>query len=144
VVLPEHLYGLDALDTRLRWDMLTNPTTDDIQSRLQRANDLGYEGLVLRQGDRWIKIKPEETHDVPITGYVEGRGKHLGRLGYVKTAKGDVGSGFTDIEREILWAKARAGRLVGQVIEVRALEITANGKFRHPSFVRTRPDKLTC
>lgn len=144
VVLPKHLYGLDALDARLRWGLLTDPTADDIQSRLRRANNHGYEGLVLRQRDRWIKVKPEETHDVTITGHVEGRGKHLGRLGYVKTVRGNVGSGFTDIEREILWAEARAGRLVGQVIEVRALEITANGKFRHPSFVRMRPDKLAC
>lgn len=142
LVLPEHLYGLDTLDTRLRFCTFSNPTADDIQSHLQRASTLGYEGLVLRQGDHWIKVKPEETHDVAITGYVEGRGKHLGRLGYVKTAKGSVGSGFTDIEREVLWAEAKADRLVGQVIEVRVMEITANGKFRHPSFVRTRPDKL--
>jgi|GEM_PF-3962945 len=142
VVLPEHLYGLDTLDTRLRWGMLTNPTADEILSQLQRANNLGYEGLVLRQRDRWIKVKSEETHDVTITGYAEGRGKHVGRLGYVKTARGNVGSGFTDIEREVLWAEAEAGRLIGQAIEVRAMEITPNGKFRHPSFIRARPDKL--
>ncbi|MBR1240267.1 ATP-dependent DNA ligase [Bradyrhizobium sp. AUGA SZCCT0274] len=142
VVRRDHLYGLDPLDARLRWGTLTNPTADDIQSQLQRANSLGYEGLVLRQRDHWIKIKPEETHDVIIIGYVEGRGKHLGRLGYVKTAMGDVGSGFTDNEREVLWAEAKADRLIGQVIEVSSMETTTNAKFRHPSFVRTRPDKL--
>src|ERR1700733_6303270 len=86
-VLPEHMYGLDPLDPRLRWGSLCNPTPDDILAQLQRANDLGHEGLVLRQGSHWIKIKPAETHDVAITGYVEGKGKHLGRLGYVTTAK---------------------------------------------------------
>ena len=75
-----------------------------------------------------------------ITGYGEGKGKHLGRLGYVLTAKGDVGSGFTDTERETLWAEAKAERLVGQVIEVSC--ITPDGQFRHPFFVRMRPDKL--
>lgn len=142
VVLPEHLYGLEPLDARLGWGTLTNPTADNILVQLQRVNNVGYEGLVLRQRGRWIKVKPEETHDVIITGYVEGRGRHLGRLGYVKTAMGDVGSGFTDIEREVLWAEAKADRLIGQVIEVSSLETTANGKFRHPSFVRARPDKL--
>jgi DNA ligase OB-like domain len=141
-VLPQHMYGLEPLDARLRWGTFTDPTAADILGQLQRANALGYEGLVLRQGKRWIKIKPEETHDVTITGYVEGRGKHLGRLGYVETDKGDVGSGFTDTERETLWAEAKAERLVGQVIEVKCMEFTATGKFRHPFFVRMRPDRL--
>ena len=141
-ILPGHMYGLEPLDPRLRWGTLTNPTPDDIRAVLQRANYLGHEGLVLRQGDNWIKIKPEETHDVTINGYVEGRGKHTGRLGYVTTAKGAVGSGFTDAEREILWAEAKAERLLGQVIEVSCLQLTQHGKFRHPFFVRMRPDKL--
>lgn len=93
-ILPRHMYGLDPLDPRLHWGTMTNPTPDDILAQLQHANDLGYEGLVLRQRDDWIKIKPEETHDVAITGYCEGKGKHRGRLGYVTTAKGGVGSGF--------------------------------------------------
>jgi hypothetical protein len=138
---PEQMYGLEPLDPRLRGGQLANPTADDIRAQLQRANDLGHEGLVLRQRDQWVKIKPEETHDVTITGYVEGRGKHLGRLGYVQTAKGGVGSGFSDTERELLWAEAKAGRLVGQVIEVSCLQITPDGQFRHPFFVRMRPDK---
>ena len=95
----KHLYGLEPLDARLRWGTLTNPSTADILGQLKCASDLGYEGLVLRQGDCWIKVKPEETHDVTITGFGEGTGKHLGRLGYVTTAKGAVGTGFTDTER---------------------------------------------
>jgi len=141
-ILPSHMYGLEPLDPRLRWGTLTNPSPDNILALLQRANDLGYEGLVLRQRDHWIKVKPEETHDVVITGYCEGKGKHLGRMGFVTTAKGDVGSGFTDTEREILWAEAKAERLVGQVIEVSCMQVTPDGQFRHPFFVRMRPDKL--
>jgi ATP-dependent DNA ligase len=138
----KHLYGLEPLDARLRWGTLTNPSAADILAQLQRANELDYEGLVLRQGDCWIKVKPEETHDVTITGFGEGTGKHLGRLGYVTTAKGAVGSGFTDAEREFLWAEAKAQRLVGQVIEVSCMQFTPDGQFRHPFFVRMRPDKL--
>jgi len=138
----EHLYGLDPLDRRLRWRSLTNPTPADIRAQLHRANKLDYEGLVLRQGDQWIKVKPEETHDISITGYAEGRGKHRGRLGFVTTSRGAVGAGFTDAEREILWAEAKAERLVGQVIEVSCMQFTPNGQFRHPVFVRMRPDKV--
>ncbi len=141
-IQPQHLYGLDQLDARLRWSTLKNPSTTDILAQLQHANDLNHEGIVLRQADRWIKVKPEETHDIIITGYAEGEGKHRGRLGFVTTAKGAVGAGFTDSEREILWAKAKAGKLVGQVIEVSCMQFTSMGQFRHPVFVRMRPDKL--
>lgn len=137
-----HIYGLEPLDPRLRWGNLTSPSPAEILAQLQRVNRFGYEGLVLRQGDRWIKVKPEESHDVTITGYSEGKGKYLGRLGHVTTAKGAVGAGFTDTEREVLWSEARAGRLVGQVIEVSCMQFTPNGQFRHPTFVRMRPDKL--
>ena len=142
IIHPQHMYGLDQLDERLRWDTLTNPTTTDILAQLQHANDRGHEGIVLRQADRWIKVKPEETHDVIITGYAEGEGKHLGRLGYVVTDRGNVGAGLTEKEREILWAEAEAGRLVGQIIEVSCMQFTPMGQFRHPVFVRMRPDKL--
>jgi ATP-dependent DNA ligase len=141
LIILEHLYGLNPLDARLHWGELTNPTAADIHSELQRANDSGFEGLVLRQGEHWIKVKPEETHDVTITGYGEGTGKHLGRLGFVTTARGAVGSGFSDTERELLWSAAKAARLIGQVIEVSCMEFTSNGQFRHPFFVRMRPDK---
>lgn len=141
-IAQEHLYGLAPLDPRLHWGSLTDPSPAAICARLQRAKDLGYEGLVLRQADRWIKVKPEETHDVTITGYAEGEGKHRSRLGFVTTARGAVGAGFTDRERELLWAEAQAGTLVGQVIEVSCMQFTPNGQFRHPVFVRLRPDKL--
>ncbi|MGJ4899130.1 hypothetical protein ACQR2B_29155 [Bradyrhizobium oligotrophicum] len=141
-IAQEHLYGLAPLDPRLHWGNLTNPTPTDVCAQLQRANDRGYEGVVLRRGDLWIKVKPAETHDVAITGYAEGRGKHRGRLGFVTTTRGAVGAGFTDIERELLWADAKAQRLVGQVIEVSCMQFTPNGQFRHPVFVRIRPDKL--
>jgi hypothetical protein len=141
-IQPSHLYGLEPLDPRLYWGLLTNPTANDIVTHLKLANDHGYEGLVLRQDDRWLKVKPRQTYDVMITGFVEGCGKHLGRLGYVDTAMGKVGSGFSDKERRDLWAEAAAGRLIGQVIEVDCLQLTVRGQFRHPSFVRMRPDKL--
>jgi hypothetical protein len=35
------------------WGTLTNPTAEDILAQLQLANDLGHEGLVLRQG--WLR-----------------------------------------------------------------------------------------
>ncbi|MGM5028332.1 hypothetical protein AB8B02_19080 [Tardiphaga sp. 862_B3_N4_1] len=141
-ILREHLFGLDILDGRLNAGALIDPSAEDIFATLSSAQASGFEGVVLRQGVRWIKVKPHETLDVPITGFSEGRGKHAGRLGIIATALGDVGSGFSDEERVALWAEANAGTLIGQVVEVSAMELSAAGKFRHPVFVRMRPDKL--
>lgn len=141
-IYPQHLYGLDQLDERLHWGRLLDPSAAKIQAELKRATDRGIEGLVLRQGNYWMKVKPEETHDVVITGFNEGRGRHRGRLGFINTAKGAVGSGFSDAERHSLWSEAMAGRLIGQKVEVSCMEFTSNGQFRHPFFVRMRPDKI--
>lgn len=138
----EHLYGLDQLDDRLQFGNLIEPGQDEILHQLNCARALRFEGLVLRQGDRWIKVKPSETDDVPIIGFVEGRGKHAGRLGILKTPLGNVGSGFSDEERVELWAEAQVGMLVGQIVEVSFMESTSTGKYRHPKFIRMRPDKL--
>ena len=141
-VRPRHLYGLDQLDPRLSFGTLRDPSANDIRLQLTRARSLGFEGLVLRQGQHWIKVKPCETHDIEITGFVEGQGKHTGMLGFINTTRGNVGSGFSIDERRELWAEAQAGTLIGQVVEVNCMELSAAGKFRHPTFIRMRPDKV--
>ncbi|UYO52527.1 hypothetical protein [Rhodopseudomonas palustris] len=141
-VAVEHLFSLAPLDARLRRGGIYNPTADDIWRLLAEVNAEGHEGLVLRQGDQWIKVKPAETMDVLVTGWGEGEGKHAGRLGYLETTHGDVGTGFSDDEREELWAEALTGTLIGQTVEVSCMQFTPDGKFRHPRFVRMRPDKI--
>jgi hypothetical protein len=155
-IRPEHLYGLDPLDSRLKGsackglpNSVEAPTAARIRQMLKAANFAGYEGLVLRQGDKWLKVKPEETHDVLVTGAIEGTGKHAGRLGALMTAKGKVGTGFSDTERQDLWLWFQTGHdgecerpLEGVTIEVSCMHFTKDGKFRHPRFVRMRPDKL--
>lgn len=138
----EHLFGLAPIDDRLHWGTLTNPDPAAVITLLKDANNRNYEGLVLRQDANWIKVKPVETHDVLITGVTEGNGKHRDRLGFVSTIMGAVGSGFSDAERRLLWADAEAGTLVGQTIEVSCMQVTPAGQFRHPVFIRMRPDKL--
>nr|WP_283842052.1 hypothetical protein [Bradyrhizobium sp. KB893862 SZCCT0404] len=105
----------------------------------------GYEGLVLRQGDVWLKVKPTETYDVLVTGIIEGTGKHKGRMGALMTPMGKVGTGFSDAERVTFWNYCKEpddGRgIMGETIEVECMKLTDDGKFRHPRFVRVRPDK---
>jgi hypothetical protein len=143
VVKAEHLYPLfpDAdLDHRLIYGTLSDPSADQIGEALRIVNDMGYEGLVLRQGEVCLKVKPSDTWDVRVLSLHEGEGKHVGRLGYVRTVKGDVGGGWTDIERQTWWNQRV--RMVGTTIEVAAMSLTPAGKFRHPRFIRERFDKV--
>lgn len=138
-IAPECLYSLDPIDKRLVWGMAEDPTASAIITLRNIVISQGAEGLVLRQGDVWLKVKPEETHDVKITGYIEGTGRNKGRLGAVMTERGKVGVGFSDHDRKTIWELRE--KLMGSTIEVSCMQMTAAGKFRHARFVRLRPDK---
>lgn len=137
VVQENEVYSLNPLDSRLIQGHINNPTAVDIIKLMKLAVRRGYEGLVLRNGDTWLKVKPECTYDVTITALVEGKGKHKGRLGKFMTDMGGVGTGFTDLQRQEYWTE----KMVGTTIEVACMQLTTDGKFRHPRFVRTRFDK---
>ena len=132
-ILRKHLYALDPLDMRLHIGYVEDPSAAHLKRLLRAHTRAGCDGLVLRQGDRWIKVKHTPTFDVKVLGVQPGHGKHHGRMGAVLTARGRVGTGFSDAERCDTW--------VGRVIEVACLGLTAGGKFRHARYVRTRFDK---
>lgn len=130
------VYPLDPPDDRIILGTYADPTAEYISNLMDIYVGLGYEGLVLRKGAKWLKVKPEETADVLVTGYQAGTGKHEGRLGALLTNHGKVGTGFTDTQREEITED-----FVGSIIEVRYMEITPGGKMRHPRFVRVRTDR---
>lgn len=141
IITPANLYSLSPLDTRLNMGVVVDPLASNIMVHMNIVNRWGYEGLVLRNVDtnQWLKVKPNETHDVLVTGYGEGEGKYKGMLGYLETEKGSVGTGFNDEERKLFWGLKDL--LIGKMVEVSCMEITEDGKFRHASYVRLRPDK---
>lgn len=130
----ENVYQLDPLDPRLCIGTITDPCEEFIFEVMRQAVLDGYEGLVLRQGDTWFKVKPKETYDVTVIGIQPGTGKHSGRMGALLTPKGKVGTGFSDAQRSALMD------CVGCVIEVECMSLTPAGKFRHPRFIRVRED----
>lgn len=136
-VLWSEIYSLDPLDTRLFWKTIINPTELKIQAMLQSAIAAGNEGLVLRNGKTWLKVKPFETYDVPISGIIEGTGKYKGMLGAFKTSKGKVGTGFNDEDRKVLYDST----LINSIVEVECQGLTPAGMFRHPRYKRMRFDK---
>ena len=140
----ECVYSLGPLDDRLFLYELVDPTQTEIMVALDIAVARGWEGLVFTQGAvRW-KMKPEHTVDVRITGRIEGKGKYKGMLGAFDTPYGKVGSGLSDEDREMYWrinAEWNAMNIDDAIIEVKFMEWTKGGKFRHPRFVRVRWDK---
>jgi len=118
----------------------------------QELLEQGYEGAVLKEintpypfgrSKGWAKWKPFHTHDIIITGYEEGTGRNEGRLGaFICQFNGEevkVGNGYDDGMRESFWANRDS--MIGTVIEVKAQEITRDGKLRFPVYMRNRTDK---
>ena len=68
---------------------------------------------------------------------VEGTGKYVGMLGAFVTPMGRVGTGLTDAQRVEFFGD----HMIGQTIEVEAMEVTGDGKLRHARFLRHRFDK---
>lgn len=95
----------------------------------------------------WMKIKAQETEDLPVIGAFEGEGKYAGMLGGLIVDRAGVqvrvGGGFSDMQRHSIWASwcANSDSLLGVLIEVKYHEVLDTGSLRHPRFVAFRYDK---
>jgi len=88
-----------------------------------------------------LKVKKFHTQDAKVVGHKPGKGKHVGRLGALECRlrsgqRFDVGSGFSDADRDAY----QANYPIGTIVEFRYFEITDAGVPRFPTFVRIRPD----
>ena len=124
----ERLQLLDTIEGdfhHVRWSI-------DVARLARYAYDEGLEGIVTKLAHQpygkgcWVKWKKHVTLDVQVVAVSKWK----------RTA-------------EVLMDGQPAGKVmsvpptvaVGDVIEVRAMEITKAGKLRHGVFVRARPDK---
>lgn len=117
----------------------------------------GYEGIMLKdpgalyelkRSHAWLKVKPVITVDLEVKALEEGTGKNEGRLGALvcegtdngRTIRVNVGSGFSDEQRDQFWLDANS--VTGELVEVMADAVTQNqdGSYslRFPRFVRFR------
>lgn len=123
----------------------------------QNAIDGGYEGIMIKdvnapyeckRSTAWLKLKPFIEVSLQVTAVEEGTGRNAGRLGALvceghdigKTIRVNVGSGFSDSDRDDFWHSRN--KVVGQIVEVRADAVTQNqdGSYslRFPRFLRFR------
>jgi DNA ligase 1 len=134
---------------------------DYIQTYLDSITNNGGEGVMInisnapyecKRTKNLLKVKKFNTADVRITDVYEGTGKYVGKLGGISIQfehKGqlwncDVGSGFTDEEREFYWKNK--DKLLNKIVEIKYFEISqdASGVYslRFPTWVgRIRDDK---
>jgi DNA ligase-1 len=123
------------------------------------AIDAGFEGIMIKdinakyeckRSVSWLKMKPFIEVSLTVTAVEEGTGKNVGRLGALvcdgidddKRIIVNVGSGFSDKDREEFWGDKET--ITGQIIEVRADAITRSQdsedtySLRFPRFLRFR------
>jgi len=99
----------------------------------------GYEGIMIKDPDAgyeckrsvaWLKLKPFIEVSLTVVATEEGTGKNVGKMGALvcegvddgKAIRVNVGSGFTDQQRDEFWSC----RVDGHVVEVRADAVTQN------------------
>ena len=122
---------------------------DDVHAEYVRE---GYEGAMIKDPDApyrfgrsYAVMKLKDFHDVDlkIAGFVEGTGRHVGKLGAVvvnyEGVDVQVGSGFSDDLREQIWSNQND--FIGRLIEIRYQEVTPDGSLRFPTFVCFRNDR---
>lgn len=136
---------------------------EELQDAYQRFLIQGYEGAILknlngiyeggRRSPNWLKIKPWSDADLIVVGSYPGEGKHLGRIGGLVLegmvewnertiqVKTEVGTGFTDEERDFFQGLSVSGTLVGKIVEIKYQDITVEGACRFPVYHRLREDK---
>jgi len=136
---------------------LVDLDTDQGQLRYKEINAKavagGYEGIMIKDPEAsyeckrsvaWLKLKPFIEVSLEVKSLEEGTGRNVGRLGAFvcegvddgKSIKVNVGSGFSDGDRDTFWSSN--DKIVGQIVEVRADAVTQNqdGSFslRFPRF----------
>jgi DNA ligase-1 len=122
----------------------------------EKAIEGGYEGIMIKdpsapyeckRSSSWMKLKPTIQVSLEVVGLQEGTGKNIGSLGAIvcegvedgKTIQVNVGSGFSDEERNAIWSD---NTVIGKIAEIQADAITQNQdgtySLRFPRFVSWR------
>lgn len=126
-------------------------TPDEVRAEHEACCNEGWEGSVLHELDSpyackrsraWIKVKSWLSENLMCVGFFKGEGKHKHRLGGIRVkgyvtgleVASEVGTGFSDQEREEIWGNQDA--YTNRIAEVKFFEVTPDRSLRFPSFLR--------
>lgn len=144
-ITQDMIYNLDPIDERLVLGTYSDPTEEQILSLMNQVINQGYEGLVMRQDNKWLKVVPVKYADIRITDITEGKGKCKGTCGSIITNYGKVGSFEKQPNKSDFEFRQKLLRnkdfYIGKIIQVGFREKTKDGKLRFPKFIRLRLDK---
>lgn len=147
--------GLENISTPIRRVLHNEP---ELEAFYQEALAAGYEGLVLTSLERpyegkrsyhWLKCKPADPLDAPITGVILGaeRSKNEGKVVGLQVTYNAVSSGVSGMSQELIDRCTQMhaeGHLVTEpplIAEVVIHELTPDGALRHGRVKKIRFDK---
>jgi ATP-dependent DNA ligase len=152
-----HLKIIKDMKYVLRVPMITGE--ENKRKAFEEAINNGMEGIILKNrcapyvedkkpANVWYKVKLCNTYDGVVVGYKMGEGKYKDTLGTLTISQYKDGkltevaeiSGMTDAQRNEFKNRIDGGDL-NWVVEFKAQETDANGRYRHPRFARIRLDK---
>ena len=153
--LNEDIVSLDLKSITVAPTYYTGIDHSKIEELLTEIDGQGYEGLMCLRDTHYkckrhngiLKCKVFETSDCKIIGYEEGDGRLKGTLGsFVIDYKGNsvnVGSGYSDIQREEFWSNK--DNYIGRILEVKYKEeskdkTTGLTSLQFPTFVCIREE----
>jgi len=132
---------------------------DEAQGYFAEMLEKGEEGIILKSSmNIWedkrsktqIKFKAELDCDLLCVGVEEGTGKNKGKMGalVLESAEGklkvNVGTGFSDEDREYLWKNKPIGKVVAVCYNARISDKrTGVESLFLPRFLEVREDKTT-
>jgi DNA ligase-1 len=126
----------------------------DLQNHFRTALNLGWEGLVLRNGGsvycgkrskNLLKLKKFKSGIYKVLSYQTGKGLLKDCLGSIEISLGNgnncfVGTGFSSKERITLWEEFKTKNKVRELCEISYFEETTNKSgtksLRFPKFIR--------
>lgn len=174
IPLADFRAGICVVPCQTRWSMMVaGPLTDRVRiaattmvNTIKVAQDLyqeklteGEEGIILKDPEgHWedkrvkhqVKMKAELEADLRVTGFTEGTGKYMGKIGslVVESADGkvrtSVGTGLSDEQRSLDFVKEFKSKIVS--VKYNALisdKKTDTKSLFLPVFIEVRTDKDT-
>lgn len=141
-------------------DLDTAAGKDQLERYAKDIVAAGFEGVMIKDYDApyecsrnmfWMKFKPVHDYDLVVIGVEEGTGRNKGRLGALvgegtdqgRVIRSNVGSGFSDAQRDEIWAHRK--QVMGQTFVAMADAVTKSQggtySLRFPRFKTFRIDK---